>query len=113
MGVGPCSGVILTCQMSAYIFRFPSRTTSTCLCNVIVVEVNVLLHPSEHSFHMEIIAPDWRWGNMYAIFALVDSKGLMLSSALWVACMMLTYGRITRGTWEVLILLLHGVSTLM
>ena len=50
---------------------------------------------------------------MYAIFALVDSKGLMLSSALWVACMMLTYGRITRGTWEVLILLLHGVSTLM
>ena len=113
MGVGPCSGVILTCQMSAYIFRFPSRTTSTCLCNVIVVEVNVLLHPSEHSFHMEIIAPDWRWGKFWDISPLVDSKGLMLSSALWVACIMLPSGRMTHSTYAVLALLLQGVYTLM
>ena len=50
---------------------------------------------------------------MWDIFTLIDSKGLMLSSALWVACMMIPYGRITRGPCEVLILLLHGMSTLM
>ena len=93
MGVGPCSGVILTCQMSAYIFRFPSRTTSTCLCNVIVVEVNVLLHPSEHSFHMEIIAPDWRWEKMWDALSLVYNKGLKFSSYIWVAFMRLPYVR--------------------
>ena len=75
--------------------------------------MNVAVHPSSHSFLMEISAPDWRRGKMCDIFALVDSKGLRLSSYLWVARMILTYVRINRGPCEVLILLLHGVSTLM
>ena len=62
---------------------------------------------------MEISAPDWRWGKMCDIFSLVDSKGIRLSSDLWVACMILPSGRITCGPFEVFILLIHGVSTLM
>ena len=63
--------------------------------------------------HMNISAPDWRWGGGGRYFSLVGIKGIMFSYALWVSCMMLPYGRITRGPCELLILLLHGVSTLM
>ena len=62
---------------------------------------------------MYISAPDCRWGKMWDILALVDSKGVRLSSDLWVACIMLLSGRITRVTCDVSNLLLHGVSTLM
>ena len=48
-------------------------------------------------FPMEISAPSWRWGNMCAVLALVDNKGLRLSYALLVACMRLPSGRITCG----------------
>ena len=61
---------------------------------------------------MEISAPDWSWGEMCAVLALVDNKDMGLSSALWVACMMLPYGRITCGTCYVLTLFTKGVSTL-
>ena len=50
---------------------------------------------------------------MWAIFDLVDSKGLRFSSAVWVACRMLPSGKITRGPCEIFILLLHGVSNLI
>ena len=93
--------------------HFPSRTFSPCLCTLMVVSVNVAVQPSSHSFPMEISAPDWRWGEMCDIFALIYSKGIGLSSALWVACMMLPSGRITSCPCEVLILLLHNVSTLI
>ena len=62
---------------------------------------------------MDISAPDRRWGKRWDIFAPVDSKGLRLSSSLWVACVILPSVRITHGPCEVLILLIHGVSTLM
>ena len=68
---------------------------------------------SSHSLSMEIIAPDWRWGEMCAFLALVGSKGLRLSSALWVPCMRLPSSRINRGPGVVLTLLLQGVFTLM
>ena len=99
--------------MPASTLRLPYRTFYPCLCTVIVVDVIVDVHPSSHSFHMYISYPDWRWGKIWDISPLVDIKGLMFSSALWVTCMMLTSGRITRGPCEVLILLLHGVSTFM
>ena len=47
--------------------------------------VNVVVQPSSNSFPMDISAPDWRCGEMWAILDLVDSKGLRLSSAFWVA----------------------------
>ena len=50
---------------------------------------------------------------MWAILSLVDNKGLRFNSALWVDCIMLPSGRITRGPCEVLTLLLHGISTLI
>ena len=62
---------------------------------------------------MDISALDWKWGKMWAILAPVDSKGLKLSSSLWVACTRLQSGSITRGPREFLTLLLQGVSTLM
>ena len=113
MGVGPCGGVILTCHMPVSPLCLPSRTLFPCLCTVIVVAVNVAVHPLSRSCPMEISDPDWMWVKMCAIFPLIDSKGLMLSSALWVSCLMLPSGRINRGPCEVLILLLHGVSTFM
>ena len=78
-----------------------------------LVAVNVDLHSSSHSFPMEISAPDWRWGKMCAVLALVESKGIRCSYALWVACMRLPFGSITRGPCVVLTLFLQGVSTLM
>ena len=50
---------------------------------------------------------------MCAVLALVESKGLRWSYALWVACMRLPSGRINRGPCVVLDLFLQGVSTLM
>ena len=113
MRVGTCGGVSLTCHIPVSPLRFPSRTFSPCLFTVMVVVMNVDVQPSSNSCPMEISAPDWRWGEMCAIFALFDIKGLVLSYALWFASMMIPYGRITRGPFKFLILLLHGVSTLM
>ena len=75
MGVGPCDGVSLTCHMPASPLRLPSRTTSPCLCTVVVVAVNVAVQPSSHSCSMEISAPDWRWGKMWDIFPLLIVRG--------------------------------------
>ena len=113
MGVGTCAGVSLTCHIPNYPLRLPSRTTSTCLCTVIVVSVNVAVQPSSHSCPMEISAPDWMWVNMWAILDLVGIKGIRCSYALWVACMMLPSGSITRGTCCVLNLFTQGVSSLI
>ena len=114
MGVGlGCGGVILNCHMPASPLRVPSRTTSPCFCTVMVVAANVDVQPSSHSCPMDISAPDRRWGNMWAVFALVESKGIRCSYALWVACMRLPFGSITRGPCVVLTLFLQGVSTLM
>ena len=66
------------------------------------VAVNVAVQTSLHSCPMNISATDCRWGKMCAIFTLVDSKGLRLSSALWVACTRLPLGRTTRGPCVVL-----------
>ena len=81
-----CVGVSLTCHMPAATLQVPSRTNSTCLFTVMVVAVNVAVHPSSHSCPMYISDPGWRWGNIWAVLDLVDSIGLWLSSALWVAC---------------------------
>ena len=62
-----------------------SRTFYSCLFTVMEVAVNVDVQPSSNICPKEISAPDWRWWKMCAIFDLVDSKGLMLSSSLWVA----------------------------
>ena len=113
MEVGPCGGVGLTFHMPAYPLWLLSRTTSPCLCTVIVVAVNVDVQPSAHSFSMNISAPDWRWGKMRAILSLVDSKGLRLSSDLWVACMRLPFERINCGPCEAFTFLLQVVYTLM
>ena len=50
---------------------------------------------------------------MCAVLDLVDNKGLSLSYALWVACVMIPPGGITRGSFRFLTLFIQGVSTLM
>ena len=85
MGFGPCGVVSFTFHVHASQLRFTSRDLSPCVCTFIVVSVNVAVCPSSNSFSMDISSPDLRWGKVCAIFSLVDSKGLMLSSALWVA----------------------------
>ena len=62
---------------------------------IISVAVNVAVNPSSNSFPMGISAPDWRWEKMCDVLDLVENKGLMFSSALWIACMRLPYGSST------------------
>ena len=81
VGVG-YGGVSCTCHMPAVPLLVPSRTTYTFLFTIMVVAVNVDVHPSSHSFPMKISNPDWRWGNMCAILVLVDRKRPRCSSAL-------------------------------
>ena len=87
VGVGLGCGVVARCtvHMSATPLRFPSRTTSSFLSTSICVAVNVDVHPSSYSFHMEISSPGWRWGEMYSVLAIVDNKGLSFSYAIWVS----------------------------
>ena len=68
--------------MPAASLRVPSSTKSPCLFTFMVVAVNVAIQPSSHIYPMDISAPDWRWGNMSDVLALLDKKGLMLSSGL-------------------------------
>ena len=114
VGVGlGCGGISLTFRMPAAPLQVPFMNTSTCFCTVMLVSANVAVQPSPHSCPMDIIDPDWRWGKMWDVLALVDSNGLRLNSALWVVYTRLPSGRITRGPCVVLNLLLQGVSTLM
>ena len=108
-----CVRVGPTCRMNDSPLWLTSSTTSPCLFTVISVSVNVAIQPSSNSFRMDISATDCRWGKMCAMLAPVDSKGVRLSSAFWVACMRLPYGSITCSLCEVFTLFLHGLSTLM
>ena len=83
MDVGPCGGVNLTCHVPTSPLILPSRTAHYCLCSVVLVAVNVAVQPSSRGCSVYISAPDWRWGEMWDILDLVDSKGLRLSSSVW------------------------------
>ena len=50
---------------------------------------------------------------MWDVWAAWVNRGFRLSSALWVACMMLPSGRMNWGTLPIGCLFLHGVLTLM
>ena len=80
-----CGGVSLTCHMPDAPLQAPFRTTSPCFCTVMVLAVNLSVQPSSNICLMDISVPDWRWGNMWAVLALVDSNDLRLSYTLWVA----------------------------
>ena len=47
------------------------------------------MHPLLNSFPIYMRAPDFRWGNMWAVHAAWVKKGFIFSSALWLACMMM------------------------
>ena len=113
MGLG--CGVVARCNrhIPANPLRVTYRTTSNFLSTVMLVAFNVAVYPSSHSLPMDISAPDWRWGKMCAVLDLVDNKGLRLSSALWVACMRLPFGRINNCHCCVLTLFAQGMSTFM
>ena len=99
--------------MTAAPLRVTSRNNYIFPFTFVLVAVHVAVHPSSHSFPMDIIALDWSCGEMCDFLDHVDNKGLRLSSALWVACMRLPYGRITRYPCRVLTLLTQGVSILL
>ena len=83
MGVGiVCGGISLICHMPASPLRVTYRTKYPCFCTVMIVAVNVAVQPPSHSCPTYISSPDRRWGKMWGVFALVDSKGIRLSSAL-------------------------------
>ena len=113
MGIG--CGILprCTCHMTAAPFWVPYRITSTFNSTVMCVAVNVDVQPSSNSCPMEINAPNWRWGKIFAVFELVDNKGIRLSSDLWVSYMRITSGRITCGPCCVLDLFKQDVSSLM
>ena len=115
VGVGLGCGVVARCtyHIPATPLQVLSRTTYPFFSTIKCVAVNVAVQPSSHILPMEISAPDWRWGKMCDVLALVDNKGLRLISALWVAYIILPYGGITCSPWFVLTLFTQDVSTLM
>ena len=93
--------------------RVPSRTTYPFFSTDMCVALNVAVNPSSHSFHMDISAPYCRWRDMCAVLDLVDNKGLIFRSALWVSCAILPSGRSTSGPCVILNLFIQVVSTFM
>ena len=81
VGLG-CGGFSCTCHMPSDKLQVTSRTTSPCFFTVMVVKVNVSVHPSSHIFPIQINTPDWSWGKICDVLALFDNKGLSFSSAL-------------------------------
>ena len=77
-----CGGFILTCHNPASPLQVTSRITSPCLCNIMLVAVNDAVQSSPQSCPIDISAPYWSWGKMWAVLALVDCNGLTLSSTL-------------------------------
>ena len=71
------------------------------------------IHPSFHSFPIEMGDPAWRWGNMFAVLDIGVRKGFRFSTYLWVSCIRLLPGSITWGKFVTGFLLLHGVLTLI
>ena len=84
--MGLSCGVVAsyTCYMPATTLKVPSSTIYPFFYTFICVAMNVAVHPSSHSFPMEISAPDWRWVEICAVLDLLYKKGLRLSSSLWV-----------------------------
>ena len=114
MGIG--CGVVAGCtyHIPAAPLRVTYRNTYTFLKSTFMyVVVNVAVQILSHSFTMEISDPDWRWRKMCDFLALVDNKGLRLSSDLWIDCTRIPSGRITCGPCCVLNLFTQGVSTFM
>ena len=95
MGLG--CGVVdrCTCNMPAATLRVPSRTTFIFLSTVMYMSVNVAVQPLQYSLPVEISDLNWSWRKMCYVLALMDNKGLRLSSDLWVTFTGLPSGRIT------------------
>ena len=113
--VGLGCGVVdrCTCHIPAAHLRVPYMITYPFFSTIISAELNVAVHLSSHSWPRYIIAPDWRWWKIRVDLSLVYNKDVQFISELWVACMRLTYGRITLGPWCVLTFFTQWVSTLM
>ena len=77
------------------------------------MKVIINLSPSLYSFHIYIRSPDCRWGKICAVLDVWVNGSFILSSSLWVACMMLPLGSMTWGVYVIVLLLLRGVFTLM
>ena len=108
-------GVVDRCtyHMPATTFQVPSRTISTLFSTAMCVTVNMAVQPSPHICPTEISEPDWRWGKVCDVLALVDKKGLRSSSALHMYQTRLPSGRSTCGSCVFLTLFSQGVYTLM
>ena len=46
------------------------------------VAAKVSMHPSSHSCHIDMISPDCRWGNMWAVWNAWVKRGFRLRSDL-------------------------------
>ena len=53
------------------------------------------MQPLSKSCSIDMRAPGFRWWNMWAVYAAWVNRGVICSSNLWVACMMLLSGRMT------------------
>ena len=90
-----------------------SSNISPSLTKLRRVAVKVDMQLSSHIFPIDTRASDCRWRTMWSVCDAWVKRGFRLRSALWVACMMLTSGRITWGPLLIFCLLLHGVFNLM
>ena len=59
------------------------------------------METSLQSCPVDIRAPDFRWGNMWAVHAAWVKKGFIFSSALWLACMMMPPVSMTWGSFVI------------
>ena len=105
--------VILTCHMPTRSLRWTYKTCLDCLNTFMYLPMNLDVHPSSHINPIYTKEPDWSWGKMGGVLAMLDRCGVRWRSSLYMACMTLPSGISTWGPLDHLILLVHGFFTLV
>ena len=105
--------VVLTCHMPTKSLLWTYKTCLDCLNTFMYLAMNVDVQPSSHIKPMGIREPNWSWGKMCGVLALLDRCGIRRISSLYMDCMTLPSAIRTWGTLDNLILVVHGFCTLV
>ena len=89
--------ISLTCQNHGVVDLFPYSTVSPSLTKLRWLAAKAAMHPSSHSWPIDMRAPYCRWWKIWDVYFAWVKRGFRLSSDLWVACMMMPPGRMTWG----------------
>ena len=89
--IGGIVGLLLrlTCHIPDVDDLLPSITVSPSLTTLRQVSEKVAMHPSSHSFPIDMRDPGCMWGRKWDVQVDWAKREFRLSSALWVACTIL------------------------